>query len=79
MPSGLRGYALTSWCVARDRGEVAYSVSNGADAKLQHWGRVGDLLMIRFSGEIAAPAAAVWDIVRDGSRRSELDELLDNS
>lgn len=35
--------------------------------------------MIRFSGEIAAPAAAVWDIIRDGSRRSELDELLDQS
>jgi hypothetical protein len=49
------------------------------EAKLRHWGRVGDVLMIRFSGEIAAPAAAVWDIIRDGSRRSELDELLDQS
>lgn len=52
---------------------------NGPDAKLRHWGRVDDVLMIRFSGEIAAPAAAVWDIIRDGSRRSELDELLDQS
>ena len=52
---------------------------NAPDAKLQHWGRVDDVLMIRFAGEIAAPAAAVWDIIRDGSRRAELDELLDQS
>eukprot|EP01043_Picozoa_sp_COSAG02_P053781 COSAG02_NODE_5990_length_3886_cov_2.401109_4_plen_92_part_01 len=63
----------------RDRGEVTYRVPDGSDAILRHWGRAGDVLMIRFSGEIAAPAAAVWDIIRDGSRRSELDELFDQS
>ena len=63
----------------RDRGELTYSVPNVEPAKLRHWGRVGDVLMIRFCGEIAAPGAAVWDIIRDGSRRSELDELLDQS
>ena len=66
-------------CAPRDRGELTYSVPNAPDAKLQHWGRVDDVLMIRFAGEIAAPAAAVWDIIRDGSRRAELDELLDQS
>lgn len=70
---------VTDCCVNRDRGEVTYRVPDGSDATLRHWGRTGDILMIRFAGEIAAPAAAVWDIIRDGSRRSELDELFDQS
>ena len=60
----------------RDRGEVAGKAPAPA---VRHWGRTSDILTIRFTSEIAAPAAAVWDIIRDGSRRAELDELLDKS
>ena len=46
---------------------------------MEHWGRRDDPLMVRFCATVPAPAAAVWDILRDGSRRKEIDDLLDSS
>ena len=59
-----------------ERGELA---ANPPAPAIRHWGRATDPLMVRFSGTVGAPAAAVWDILRDGSRRAELDELFDSS
>ena len=69
-------------CVNNGHRVVVFSLRSyilGFIAPVRHWGRTSDILTIRFTSEIAAPAAAVWDIIRDGSRRAELDELLDKS
>eukprot|EP01050_Picozoa_sp_SAG11_P042707 SAG11_NODE_19818_length_458_cov_1.142061_1_plen_100_part_10 len=51
----------------------------GAADKLPPLRVCAGCMQVRFSGTIPAPPAAVWDILRNGSRRLEIDGLMDKS
>jgi hypothetical protein len=61
------------------RARSALPADESCPSIIQRWGRDDDELLVRFAGMIDAPASAIWDIIRDGARRAELDELMAGS